>query len=273
MTRLNLGPGVRSNVDPESGALRTWFSLDFQPVSKAGDSPPDIARAALADSADLFSWQPSLQDLTDRESIAGPVSTSVRFSQVFKTLPVDSSDIVVNIDNQGRLYSIYNDFHYDIPADLDPDRAHMSEEEAIRMASSVLEGAGEVEWRDRTLIVYQYKYRSSGTGKPGLEPAPRARVFANLATLHSELAPEAETRPRPRAYYIAWDFRAVTSNPRRQLASVDRRRLRCCPRSTRYGSVRLRYCSSLRSEPDRHERRHESPTHVADGHHRCPALH
>ena len=59
-------------------------------------------------------------------------------SQTFKKVPVDSSDIVVNFDDEGRLHSIYNNFHYDIPRSLDPKNAKVGEDAALRIVHELL---------------------------------------------------------------------------------------------------------------------------------------
>jgi hypothetical protein len=182
MTRIPDGPESRITRDVVAPAIRSWFSLQFRPAAKAGDTPEAIARTVLVDSADLFNWAPDLPDIPERGIVAGLGSNSVRFSQSFKNLPVDSSDIVVNFDAAGHLTSIYNDYHYDIPAALDPKDAKVTEAEARRLAESFLAGHEGTEFRHVMLIVYQYRAVTNHTGKPGPGAPPRARVLALLTS-------------------------------------------------------------------------------------------
>jgi len=213
MSRISIGTGIRVTSDSASGAIRTWFTLDFRPDAKAGDTAQAIGRATLADSADLFKWQPALNDIADREVISTASGDSVRLYQIFKGLPVDSSDIVVNIDAEGRLYSIYNEYHYDIPTSLDPKKAKVTRQQAQREAQSALADARDVKVRDQALIVYQYRHVPNSTGKPGADLTPRGHVLATFAARQARLAIDDQSRPEPGRYYIAWDIRAATSSP------------------------------------------------------------
>lgn len=214
MSRIPLGHDSRITHDQPSGAIRTWFNLAFRPSSKESDTPWEIARGVLTDSADLFKWPSTLDDVADNTVISGVDANSVRFYQTFKGLRVDSSDIVVNLDAEGRLHSIYNDYHYDIPAALDPAAAKLTEKEAQRIAEALLPGHKEFEVRQRSLIVYQYRHVTNSTGKPGPGPAPRAGVLAAVAMQRANAASTAGFTPQPGQYYIAWDLRILTMNPR-----------------------------------------------------------
>jgi hypothetical protein len=213
MARIPLGQESRITRDAASGAIRTWFNPHFHPASKAGDTPQDVAHGALVDSADLFAWKADLSDIAHHSINAGPGSSSVRFAQSFKGLPVDSSDIVVNLDAAGHLTSIYNDYHYDIPAALDPKNAKLAEQEAVRIAEALLVGHRGIKVKKAALVVYQYRHVTNHPGKPGPGPAPRARALAAFATHQAEAAAK-EFQPHPGQYYIAWDIRLLTANPR-----------------------------------------------------------
>jgi zinc metalloprotease ZmpB len=213
MSRLAVGHQSRIVHDPRSGALRSWLNLNFRPATKAGENAQDTARTVLTDSADLFKWQSTLADIVDRGVVTGSHSSSVRFFQSFKKLPVDTSDIVVNLDTQGRLHSIYNNYHYDIPDTLDPAKVQVTEEEARRLAIAVLEGHEGREPIQASVIVYQYQPVHNSTGKPA-RPNPRTRTLAMFNLRQTEAAIRQEFSPEPGRYYIAWDVRIVTANPR-----------------------------------------------------------
>jgi hypothetical protein len=139
MTRIPVEPSSRISHDQEAKVIRTWFNLDFRPDAKDGDTPQTIARGALSDSADLFAWQRELNDLVERGVNNAPNGYSVRFSQLWHNLPVDESDIVVNFDTAGRLNSIYNDYHYDIPESLASESGKLDERAALRVVQALFE--------------------------------------------------------------------------------------------------------------------------------------
>ncbi len=213
MSRITIGHDSRVDHDAASGAIRNWFDLKFKPTTKAGDTRETIARGVLADSADLFKWKPPLDDIVERAVIAGPASASVRFYQTFEKLPVDSSDIVVNFDGKDRLNSIYNGYHYDIPASLKPQDAKLTEQEAQKLAQALVLDQGDREIKNSGLVVYQYRRVTNSTGKPGPGSPARARVLAAFASAQAAAA-KAGFTPRPGDYYVAWDIRIMTTAPR-----------------------------------------------------------
>lgn len=213
MSRLPVGKPSRTTHDPKSGALRSWLNLDFRPATKAGQTAQETARTVLTDSADLFKWRPALSDIVDQRVVEGANSSSVRFFQKFKKLPVDTSDIVVNLDGEGRLNSVYNSYHYDIPESLDPAQVKINEDEARKLAVAVLEGHSGHEVGHSSLIVYQYHPVTNSTGKPSL-PSPRARTLALLSLRQTEAAMRQEFSPETGKYYIAWDVRVGTAAPK-----------------------------------------------------------
>jgi hypothetical protein len=216
MDRIPTHHPSRLDHDPSSGAIRNWFNPAFRPTSTS-DKRADVARQVLTASADLFKWQKSLSDLVDRGVIAGPRAQSARLAQVFRGLPVDASDIVVNFDADGHLTSIYNGYHYDIPQSLDPAAIRVDEEQARRIALELFREQKRAEVVTSRLIVYRYEPASNATGKPGRGNLARARVIARVELAHLESAAAeagASAPPKPGTHYIAHDLRMNTFYPR-----------------------------------------------------------
>ena len=63
----------------------------------------------------------------------------VSFIQEFKGIPVDASEIVVNIQREGKVQSIYNNYHYNIPSELDRKKIKVSAENAREICNKLLE--------------------------------------------------------------------------------------------------------------------------------------
>jgi hypothetical protein len=211
----NIATSVRSRTthDQANGALRTWFDPSFRADSKEGEAPEAVARRALADSAHLFKWKKSLADLKQERVIDAPNASSVRFSQLFAGLPVFASDIVVNVDDRGHLTSVYNAYHYDIPADLKPDRARIGEEEARRIAQAALPGHRGVEVLHGELVIYQYRHVPVTIDKPHGANGPRLQSIAAFALNRAEAA-AAGRAPRVGQHFLAWNLRVQTGSPR-----------------------------------------------------------
>ncbi len=213
MSRIPHGHESRITRDGATRAIRSWFNLDFHPAAKADEPPQDIAHRTLSDSADLFGWKSDLSDIAQHPAVVGPGSNSARFSQTFKSLPVDASDIVVNLDTKGNLTSIYNDYHYNIPATLDPKDAKLTDAQARRVAETLLGGGRGSEVQRAMLVIYQYRHVSNHTGKHGAGPPPRARALAAFATAQAEAAAQG-FQPVPGQYFLAWDVRLQIASPR-----------------------------------------------------------
>ena len=155
MPKLLEMPDSRVTHDPESGAIRTWFApaAAAPMASRAHVAPPEAARQVLKESADLFTWRPDLPDLRDRAVISSENAHSVRLTQEFKEIPVDASEVVVNMSADGRVNSIYNNYHYDIPADLDPQKITVTARQAAQLAERLLQVYPQSEIREPELIV------------------------------------------------------------------------------------------------------------------------
>lgn len=104
--RISIRPQSRVERDERSEAIRSWFDTIVAPIDKAGRSDEQVALDTLRESADLFGWQADLSDLRPMPSVQAVHATSVRFIQEFRGVPVDDSEIVVDIDRTGRLYSV-----------------------------------------------------------------------------------------------------------------------------------------------------------------------
>src|SRR5207248_2173092 len=98
--------------------------------SRPSSVPRDLAYQVLKENAELFRWKAELPDLRDHRVNSTQYEHSVRFTQDFKGIPVDASEVVVNMYADGRVYSIYNNYHYDIPQKLDSKKIKIKSEQA-----------------------------------------------------------------------------------------------------------------------------------------------
>jgi Fungalysin/Thermolysin Propeptide Motif len=215
MPKLLEMPDSRVTHDPESGAIRTWFApaAAAPMASRAHVAPPEAARQVLQESADLFTWRPDLPDLRDRAVVSNENAHSVRLTQEFKEIPVDASEVVVNMSADGRVNSIYNNYHYDIPADLDPQKITVTARQAAQLAERLLQVYPQSEIREPELIVYQYHPAENHPPRAAAGPSnPRERFLAEVATSMSERA--AGDAPKAGQHYLAWDMIATTQQPK-----------------------------------------------------------
>src|SRR5690349_13484135 len=139
MSKLPITSESRVTYDPQAEAVRTWFDTTTEPMTKDPLKPRDVAYEVLRDSSDLFKWQRGLRDLRDGAVLNSEKAYSVRFTQEYNDIPVDASEIVVNMYADGRDNSVYNNYHYDIPKDLDPNEIKYDTAYARELVARLLE--------------------------------------------------------------------------------------------------------------------------------------
>jgi len=196
-------PESRVTHDPVNSAIRTWFDTGASPAAKVAFKPGDHAAELLRASAELFRFDPTLVDMTPPAVIKGPNSFSVTFTQLFFKIPVDSSEIVIDMYADGRIYSIYNNYHYDIPANFDR-KPRVLASKATQLATRFLAGFRQRSLSKPQLIVYRFQLQQNRPPKPESRRTPRPIDLSS--SLVKRQAVEGQ-------YFLAWDMRARTRNP------------------------------------------------------------
>jgi zinc metalloprotease ZmpB len=214
MSVIQVTAESRVTHDPSSGAIRTWFDPTGEPAAKAPFTPRDLARQALQESAELFGWDSTLPDLRDHTVLDGENAYSVRFSQEFKQIPVDSSEVVVNMYADGRVHSVYNNYHYDIPEDLDPDNVALDAGQAREIVERLLRVYENHEVSEPELIVYQYQRFENHPPKPPARPTDHRENFLEEVAAHMRRDDGGDNLPREGQYFLAWDIVATTQGLR-----------------------------------------------------------
>jgi zinc metalloprotease ZmpB len=206
-------PNSRVTRDAQTDAIRTWFDLSLEPMTKAPFRPRDLACQVLKENAELFHWEAKLSDLRDHRVNDGPDAHSVRFIQEFKGVPVDASEVVVNIHADGRVQSIYNNYHYNLPQELDPKKTKVNAGQAREIVERLLGVYESHEVLEPLLIVYRYQRVENHPPKPAGRPTDHRKNFLAAITTHmSENWPQGN-RPEEGQYFLAWDITATTQQP------------------------------------------------------------
>ena len=216
--RIDVQQQSRVERDLQTDAIRSWFDTTTQPADKAGASDEDFALQTLRDSADLFGWSKDFDDIRTLPAVLAPHATSARFRQEFRGVPVDDSEIVVDIDQRGRVYAIYNDYHYRIPDDL-PTKPKLTVARTTTLVGRLFEGT-QPEISRPELIVYRFRPDGNRPPKPapeldrlrerlaGTTPTPEI-AFIDVAR---DIAKDADGRDAD-TYFLAWDVRVATADP------------------------------------------------------------
>jgi hypothetical protein len=113
----------------------------------------------------------------------------------------------------GKVYSIYNNYHYGLPEDLDPKKIKIKLGQAKELVGRLLRVYENHEARDPVLIIYRYQRIDNHPPKPSATRTDhRKRFLAEVATQLSENWPQNEL-PREGQYFLAWDITATTQTP------------------------------------------------------------
>jgi len=164
----------------------------------------------LQQNAPLFAWPTTLFDLRDAALLARPDGWSVRLTQDFKGVPVDVSEVIINVTSDGRPLSGFNQYHYDIPDTLDPARIKIGPADVRQRVARL---AAPYRYRaigKPTLLVHRHEPVEKGPPKPSRRRGgPRARF---LAAVRAALA--RGRRPPVGSHLLVWDVRLHTERPR-----------------------------------------------------------
>jgi zinc metalloprotease ZmpB len=209
MSEIRITSHSRVTHDQHAKAIRTWFDTTAQSAAKAAFSPKDRAHQTLSDSAHLFAWSADLPDLRDHAVLTGRDEFSVRFTQEYKKVPVDSSEVVVNMYSDGRIHSIYNYYHYDIPKTLDPSKPEIHAEAARQMVERVAGQFPNHQISEPILIVYQYRHVENHPKHLNTRTAHQA--FREVSEVLS--IDQAVSDIKEGTYFLAWDIRLDVRNP------------------------------------------------------------
>ncbi len=207
MARIPITDSSRVEHDPDSGAIRSWFDTTLPAADKAQFQPRDLAREALRESADLFKWAAELPDLVDGPVIEGVDAHSVRWIQHVDEIPVDASEVVVNLFGDGTVHSIYNGYHYDIPEDIARKPIKVKEGQAREIALGRFANFEGLEMREPSLIIYRYRRIENRPPKDDRGP----RAHERLLTALQRAADEA--KPQEGQHYLVWDIRVAATAP------------------------------------------------------------
>jgi Zn-dependent metalloprotease len=214
-------PDSRVTRDSKNDAVRTLFnpSLESKPETRMAVKPSepsasrDLAQNVLKENAELFNWKSDLPDLHVQRVNESPDAQSIRFKQNYKGVPVDASEVVVNIRPDGSVQSVYNNYHYNIPQELDPEKIKFNARQAREILEQLLNVYESYELSEPALIVYMYRRVENHPPKsPGKPTNKRKNFLSAICAQLSESWPEGDL-PKEGQYFLAWDFTVTMHNP------------------------------------------------------------
>src|SRR5262245_56842515 len=148
--------GATTQVVWDGEVIRSWYDESVAPSAGKVFVPRTLAREVLAASTEQFGWTPDLPGLVDDRQVDGLSTHSVRFTQEWRGVPADASGVAVDMFDDARVYGIYNQFHYNIADDLDPEQVKLDERHARAVVDRLLGDRGHIVGDGGRLIVYRY---------------------------------------------------------------------------------------------------------------------
>src|SRR6185503_569456 len=137
MSEINIDSKNRIKIDKKEKVIRSFFNDqidnsitvdDNKKMSKS--SQKNFAFETLEKNAQkFFKSTDDLKNIKETKMIEGVNTSSARYIQEFKGVPVHDSEIIVNFNQNSQIQSVYNNYHYDIPSELDPKNIQITKEE------------------------------------------------------------------------------------------------------------------------------------------------
>jgi Zn-dependent metalloprotease len=106
----------------------------------------------------FFKSTDDLKNIKETKMIEGVNTSSARYIQEFKGVPVHDSEIIVNFNQDSQIQSVYNNYHYDIPSELDPRNIQITKEEAKKIANDLFKSYPQYNMSDPALLILYEKF-------------------------------------------------------------------------------------------------------------------
>lgn len=219
MSKIDTSPRNRVKFDNTDKVLRSFFNSEIRgnveleshkTMNKT--SLKNFAQETLEKNADkIFKSPEDLKNIKELRITEGVNNFSARFLQEFKEVPVHDSEIVVNFNSNGDIQSLYNNYRYDIPSDLDPKNIKISKDQAIRIVEDLSKAYKERYIDEPTLVIYKYTDEMNLPPRNTSKPFPVRDQF--LFTVNSLLDENKNKGIIEEKYFLVWDITLTTKNP------------------------------------------------------------
>jgi Zn-dependent metalloprotease/fibronectin type 3 domain-containing protein len=127
-------PGMTplATVRNNAGAVTRMYNISAPEYQGTAE---DVARSFLRDNTALFGMASEVSDLAVVSTKPSPSGTHVRFQQMIDGIPVYRSEVVVNLNREGAIRSVSNDYIADLSA---PTQPKITSDEAYQAASQAV---------------------------------------------------------------------------------------------------------------------------------------
>jgi hypothetical protein len=196
-------------VADREGRVRGWFDLAAPRLVAVAFAPDELARRVLAQHAVAFGWAPALADLRLAATLRAPGALSVRFTQEHEGLPVDASEIIVNLYPDSRVHSVYSQYRHDIPPEMRADAARTDARQARELVGRLTGMFRRRAIGPARLIVYPYRRHELEPRDRTARPPKARAAFVRAVRARLRRAP----RPAEGGYVLAWELVVATRRP------------------------------------------------------------
>jgi hypothetical protein len=220
MSEINIDSKNRIEIDKKDKVLRSFFNdqidnniiVDDNKKVMSKSSQKNFALETLEKNAQkFFKSTEDLKNIKETRVIEGINTYSARYIQEFKGVPVHDSEIIVNFNQNGQIQSLYNNYHYGIPSELDPKNILITKDEATKIVNDLFKSYSKYEIGEPNLLIYQYFNESNLPPRNSNKIIPKRKEF--LSIVYSKLNQKTNKEIIEGKYFLIWDFVVVTENP------------------------------------------------------------
>ncbi len=186
-----------------TGHIRSIFDFEIEPRVGKEIDPHLVAIQIVKNNQELFEWPTAHSELKQTSQRDSPHAHSIGFTQEFKEVLVDASNVTVNITKDGHPYAIYNSYHYEIPESLDPKATKIDRKQALARIKEDFRARTEgyeVKGEPRLLI-----YRMSAQ--------PIENTSLGRVPLYPAFEKDIGLIGKDGFYYVAWEIIIETKRP------------------------------------------------------------
>lgn len=206
-----IGTEPRVTLDARTGVIRSWYDPAAAPRATPPFPPFAVAREFLLEYRERLGLGRELRDIRERLAIRGVHGVSVRFAQELHGIPVEPGEVVVNLHNDSRVYSLYSQYDPTVATEMRQIEPRVQAAEAWTIGAHLARVYGHSELSPPRLLIYRYRDTGDGPPPPARPRRQRERFLATVAVLLADAPPSREGR-----YYLVWDMRLRTVAPKHE---------------------------------------------------------
>src|SRR5215216_6399165 len=189
MSEINFDSKNRIEIDKKDKILRSFFNdpvdnniiVDDNKKVISKSSQKNFAFETLEKNAQkFFKSTEDLKNIKETRVIEGINTYSARYIQEFKGVPVHDSEIIVNFNQNGQIQSLYNNYRYDIPSELDSKHIQITKDESKKIVNDLFKSYSKYAIDGPNLLIYKYRNENNLPPRNSTKSVPNREKFLSI---------------------------------------------------------------------------------------------